>query len=293
MKATLSITRVPKSFRTVKHVLEKLDTQIRLHRHRIRDYKSNLQFNFEKGHFIVKTVDNGAELEECLKLRFDVFHREFMNKSRTFGVDLEKLDFVSDHLVIIDKRIDRIIGTYRLNSSKFTDTFYSAGEFVMDEVLKLPGNKLELGRACIDREYRKGAVIALLWRGIAEYINLTETRVLFGCASIKTEDEFESALLYRYFAEQGHMDLSLGVTPTKKFKFDNFSRSLDYVESVPARFNQEAIAAMVPTLFSSYLRAGAKICGEPAYDRDFHCIDFLTILKIDELSPMFVKKYKI
>lgn len=293
MRATLKDHPVRKSFLTVKHALEKLDSQIRLHHHRIREYRPHVQFHLEKGHYIVKTAQNGRELEDCLKLRFEVFHREFMNKTRRFGVDLEKLDLVSDHLIIIDKRIDQIIGTYRLNSSRFTDTFYSAGEFQMDEVLRLPGHKLELGRACINRDYRSGVVIALLWRGIAEYINQTETRYLFGCASIKTEDEFESALLYQHFFEGGNLDLGLGVTPTKKYKFANFDRSLNYIRNTPARFNSAAVAESIPTLFSSYLRAGAKICGEPAYDADFHCIDFFTILRIDELNPLFVRKYKI
>ncbi|MCM2282311.1 MAG: GNAT family N-acetyltransferase [Bdellovibrionaceae bacterium] len=295
MKNTVqkTVQKTVGTVRSVKVALEKLNAQIKIHHHKIKKYEPRVRFEFERGHFRVKTAVSGAELETCLRLRFDVFHKEFMNKKRTVGVDIDKLDFICDHLVIIDTRENRTIGTYRLNCSKFNDTFYSANEFQMERLLAMPGNKLEMGRACIDKEYRTGAVMALLWRGIVEYAQVTESKYLFGCGSIKTTDKFESALIYKWLRDHGHMNEEFDIVPTKKFRISGFQECLAYIEASPGRFNDEAVRELIPTLIHSYLKAGSKLCGEPALDLEFSCIDFLTLLKVEEMSALFQRKFKI
>ena len=287
------VDRTRETLAGVRHALEKVEQQAKLHRHRISDFQSNVGFQFEKGRYVVKTADNGSELEACLKLRFEVFHREGMNKRRTHGVDVDKLDLICDHLAIIDSRTQQTIGTYRLNCSKFTGQFYSAGEFDMGRLLELPGHKLELGRACIDKDHRNGVVIALLWRGIAEYLTRTESSYLFGCASIKTTDAPEIALVHAHLIEKGLIDDGFGVEPTKKFRVKKLAQSMAAAKEAGSSLDAEAAKALIPTLFTSYVRMGAKFLGEPALDRDFQCIDYLTLLKMDELNPLFSRKYNV
>jgi putative hemolysin len=43
--------------------------------------------------------------------------------------------------------------------------------------------------------------------------------------------------------------------------------------------------ARPPKLLRTYLCLGAWICGEPALDREFKTIDFLTLLDLNNLSP--------
>ncbi len=49
--------------------------------------------------------------------------------------------------------------------------------------------------------------------------------------------------------------------------------------------------APIPALFGSYLRAGAKVALEPALDRDFQCLDYLTVLRLNQLTESFEKRY--
>ena len=289
---TRMVLKTLDTVRTMRTAFEKIDSRLRMHHHKIQLFQPNVELRFERGRYLVKTAENGTELEECLKLRFEVFHKEFMNKSRTFGVDVDRLDFICDHLVIIDTRINRTIGTYRLNCSKYTDVFYSTDEFHLERLLAQPGHKLEMGRACIDREYRNGTVMALLWSGIAEYTQATQSEYLFGCSSIKTMDRFESALIYKWLRDQGHLNEEWGIVPTRKFRMPSFAKTLEYIGAHGSCFNEHAVHDMVPALFHSYIKAGAKLCGEPALDREFGCIDFLTLLKMDEMSAIFAKKFK-
>ncbi len=52
-------------------------------------------------------------------------------------------------------------------------------------------------------------------------------------------------------------------------------------------FTEEAPEEMakVPKLLRTYIGIGAKICGPPAWDREFGSIDFLTLLDMRELTP--------
>ena len=283
-----------KTLSGVSQKIQKIDSNLRLNHYKIKDFEPNVAFNFERGHFLVKTVENGDELEQCLRLRYEIFHREFLKKKREIGVDIDKLDFMCDHLAILDKRHDnRVIGTYRLNCSRFTDTFYSATEFKIGKLLEQDGHKLELGRACIDKDYRNGVVITLLWRAIAEYLLQTDSKFLFGCASVKTMDLNEAALVHSHLTDLGIIDSEYQIEPTSKYVFPELHERVEKLRGENLKLTEEQIKTLIPPLFASYIKMGVRVCGEPALDKDFQCIDFLTVLKMDELNPLFVRKYKV
>ena len=281
------------AIKSLRRALEKIDSKVKLRRYKIRDFKPNISYSFERGNFVVKTAANGEDLEQCLKLRFEVFHREYMQKRRTIGVDVDKMDFICDHLMIIDKRTNTAIGTYRLNSSVHSDVFYSADEFDIDELLKFNGNKLEIGRACIDREHRTGTVLSLLWRGIFEYIRLSDTKMVFGCTSIKTTEPLKIGLITRYITETSPVVDDAHIPVTRKFRVKNLKQILEYIEHNPYEYRKEELETEIPALYLSYVNLGAKVAPEPALDRDFGCIDFLTVLKMDELPAAVKGRYKI
>ena len=224
-----------------------------------------------------------------MKLRYAVFYREFQNKKFPFGLDIDQFDHLADHLVIVDKRINKIVGTYRLISSAYSNTFYSQSEFENTEFIRSPGLKLELSRACIQKNYRTGAVMNLLWRGIAQYLQDTGSMYLFGCASIRTMDMHETACVYRHLQELGAISNEYNVHPVGEYVMDGFP---EYVETLPYNDQVKEIAkGLIPPLFQSYLRMGAHGYGLPALDRDFRCVDFFTVLRVENLKGLYEKKY--
>ena len=54
---------------------------------------------------------------------------------------------------------------------------------------------------------------------------------------------------------------------------------------------EKIIEARAPKLLRAYLTIGAKICSEPAIDRDFKTIDFLTLLDLQTLHPRVAKRF--
>lgn len=251
-------------------------------RNRLKNFRANVHIQIERTNHIIKTADSTEELNAVLKLRHQVFLEELLHKTKKSGKDKDRFDKTCDHLMIIDKRTGELIGTYRLQSSLHTKKFYSATEFRMKMIQKLPGNKLELGRACVHKDHRNGLTIALLWEGIRAYAAASQTDYLFGCSSIKTMDHKEIREIYHYLKKQGHLlDMHL-LRPRAKFRVPGFKKHLRLNPNLElsTEINHRDL---IPSLLLSYLKAGAKVCGAPALDKSFKCIDFLTLLSIDQI----------
>ncbi|MCB5252036.1 MAG: GNAT family N-acyltransferase [Candidatus Cloacimonadaceae bacterium] len=256
---------------------------------RMKNFSAHIPIRIEKKNFIVKTADSREELYTALKLRHDIFLDELLKKRRRSGLDKDRFDKLCDHLIIIDKRTNKMIGTYRLQSSLFTKKWYTAKEFHMKHIKKLPGTKLELGRACVHPDFRNGVTIALLWEGITAYIEASDTNYLFGCSSIKTIDRAEINKIYQYLNQHGHLSHEFRVRPKRKFQVPGMKRQLR------TRPPQEILTTvqikdMIPSLLASYLKVGAKVHGSPALDKNFKCIDFLTLLDVSSMQKQRIRK---
>ena len=258
---------------------------------KIKYFKQKVPLQVDCDPFIIKTAANGSDLKKILKLRYRVFYKELLNHRVFFGIDIDRFDFMCDHLMIIDKRVDRCVGTYRFTPSHKAKHFYSETEFKIKEFVALPEAKLELGRACIEKAYRDGEVINLLWRGIAEYSKQTGAKYLFGCSSIKTTDPLDIAMVVKYVRENVNCRMPYPVVPKRKFRVKNLDLYLYLLEQYPERYDKRRARRMIPSLLKSYLRAGAMVAADPALDRSFKCIDLFTILDFETLTDRLRKRY--
>jgi putative hemolysin len=190
-------------------------------------------------------------------------------------------------LAIIDNRINKIVGTYRLIPSHRTGDFYSMTEFDISDLVSREGVKVELSRACIHKDYRNGAIITLLWRGIIEYLNAAGARWLFGMGSVKTINPDEITEVYKCFADEGSVDPSFMIPAKSNYRIDDFAKRLERAQVT------DRARELVPTLVKSYVRAGAVIVGDPAIDLAFNCSDLFVILDVSKLSAAYNRKYQV
>ncbi len=255
-------------------------------------YRPNVSLNINKDPYTLKTVETQSELRKALKLRAEVFFSAPNHPHAGELIDFDNYDSTSDHIIIIDNRIDTIVGTYRIRTTKYNKDFYSEQEFNIDSVLALDSGKMELGRACVREGHRSGSIISLLWRGIARYAMRSESKYLFGCSSAFTTDIKQTAEIYCYLKRKGHIDENCVALPTSAYQFENFGTKVKQVEAAYTESMDAEIKAKIPTLFQSYLKSGAVVCGEPAIDLDFNCVDFLTVLNLEKLSRLFAKRYQ-
>lgn len=257
----------------------------------VREYRRFVPLHFETDDFLITTAAGGTELLKVLELRHEVFVQEWQGRSAGHGLDVDDFDFVADHLMIFDKRIQEVIGTYRLISSHFTHGFYSSSEFELREFLRLPAVKLELGRACVHPNFRDGNSIDLLWKGLTRYIALTKTEFLFGCSSIKTTNATQINRLHRTLRDQGSWVDEFGVRSTDEYRLHGFAGVGDEAARLCSPLDQVERRELIPPLLRSYLHAGAKVYGHPAFDADFACVDLLTILNWSDLNRRFRTRF--
>jgi putative hemolysin len=245
-----------------------------------------VKIKVETSQYVAKTVDQLNELEQALLLRSKIFRDEFGADLGNSAYDLDHYDFVADHLIIISKDTQTVVGTYRLLCSSFTDRFYSESEFEMSHFLATPGTKLELGRACVHADHRRGAVLNLLWRAVVQYAFQVKAKYLFGCSSIQTTSQLETEGLIDQLRTQGAITQEWNIEAQLKYQF----QPKDLAEERNSGSTPHPMT--LPPLFRSYLKAGAKVVAAPAVDRDFKCVDLLTILKLSDLNPVHESRYK-
>jgi putative hemolysin len=244
-------------------------------------------FVMYSGDFVVKVAKDHEELVNALKLRFEIFNRELnegLDSSYAIGMDRDNYDDYCDHLIVIDTRCGKVIGTYRLLLGVVAEKnigYYSEDEFNMNSIRAIKGEKLELGRSCVHKDYRNAGVINLLWAGIARYIEMHNVGHLFGCASLHTNDPAEVSMIYSYMNTFHRANCEFTVHPFKRLGGVHFSSIVD----------QKTAFEKMPPLVKGYLRLGALLCGEPAHDEEFGTTDLFLLLQTEKLISRYKKRF--
>jgi putative hemolysin len=229
-----------------------------------------------------------AEALAAFRLRHDIFHLEHWGRRLPGAIDRDEFDRVSDHIGVFEG--ERLIGCYRLASSLTTSTFYASGRFDLMPLRLYPGPILELGRACIAADRRVGAPLLLLWRAIDAYARAIGARLLFGSASIRTDDLGSIADVVAALQADAPPRPRLGAAPLPGRSIAGLDERL---ERMSATDRDEAAArgrAGFNALFRAYLSAGAAVCGLPALDRAMGSADFLMALPVAEMAASFSRR---
>ena len=216
------------------------------------------------------------------RLRYMVFAEELGAhlQTRVAGHDIDHYDASCEHLLVREVSSDRVIGTYRIlppAAAKRIGNYYSDDEFFINRLEHLRPRMVEVGRSCIHQDHRNGAVITLLWAGLAEYMMRNDCDHLIGCASIGMADGGHNAANVFQQLDQAAM------------------APIEYHAFPHNRLPHESLAngqiGVVPPLIKGYLRLGAWICGEPAWDPDFNTADLLILLPMSRMSPRYMRHF--
>lgn len=224
---------------------------------------------------------SAAEVEEAQRLRFKVFAEEMGARlgDESSGLDVDAFDRWCDHLIVRDADTLRVVGTYRIlppHRALELGKLYADAEFDLSRLAHLRPAMIEVGRSCVHRDYRTGSAILMLWAGLASYMKTGGYRHLVGCASAPLGDGGRQAARLRDDLQKYVTDPEYRVFPHLAFPHERIER---------------AATADMPPLIKGYLRLGAKVCGEPAWDPDFNTADFLIWLSLDQLNARYARHF--
>ena len=227
---------------------------------------------------IVKIADTQAELRAAQALRYDVFVRELGGDGAMVdhaqGLERDRFDAFCEHLIATDTASGQVVGVYRLLSGERAARaggFYCETEYDLAPLRRSGRALLELGRSCLHRDHRGGAVMFRLWSALAALVAERGAEILFGVASFHGTDPAAlaqplSMLHHRYLAPPV---LRVRARAPHVQRMDLLS---------PGALDRRRAVLETPALIKAYLRLGGFV-GEGAFvDRAFNTTDVCLVL---------------
>lgn len=229
------------------------------------------------------------EVRAAQRLRYQVFVDEMGARlsppaGTPIGYDADVFDRFCEHLIVRtredDRKPSRVIGTYRVLTpwaAVRAGGLYSETEFDLTRLRSLRSGMVELGRSCVDPDWRSGGVILALWAALGEFMHRNALHTMIGCASIGMRDGGHvAASLWERLSQTHLAPVEYQVRPRLPLPVDQLERHHE-VEA--------------PALIKGYLRCGAKVLGPPAWDPDFNTADLPLMMRLADLPARYRRHF--
>lgn len=232
-------------------------------------------------HYSVGLAQSSYQVEAAQRLRHRVFVEELGAPARHHapGIDADLHDVHCEHVIVLDEQLGKVVGTCRIltpDAAERARLYCLENAFDLTRLQHLRPSLVEFGRACIHPDYRDETITALMWGKLEEFMGRNGYRYLIGCASMG-------------MADGGHQAANLFVQ-----EIDRHLAPLEYrvFPRHPLPFERLVTGhrAEVPLLLDSHLRAGAWICGDPAWNPDFNTVDLPLLLPMERLKARYSRQ---
>lgn len=263
------------------------------------------------GSLQVRLAETPAEIDAAQALRYRVFYEEMGAKpdAQTLASrrDATPIDNVCDHLLVIDNDREgdkKVVGTYRLirrEAANKNGSFYSAEEYDISPLISYPGEILELGRSCIEKEYRTGTVMQILWKGLAAYMFRYDIKLMFGCASLHGIDPQEHAIPLSYLYHHhlappalrakalSERYIKMNLLPKEAF---DPNAAMDSMAFNGIKLDARAGTNSLPPLIKGYLRVGCVVGDGAVIDEQFNTTDVCIIFRTELITDRYIRHYE-
>lgn len=257
---------------------------------------------------IATATEIPALLREIGRLREITFRQVSEGTGKDCDVDQFDLDYL--HLFMWNRAKMEVVGAYRLGRvdelvarggarALYTSSLFKFKPGVLDRL----GPALEMGRSFIRPEYqRKPTALALLWRGICEYlVRNPRYKILFGPVSISRDyQSLSRKLMVEFLMRQGRDRLSASsvkaknpprerLDPDERRALDALAKDVDGVSALVAELEDDNKG--MPVLLRHYLRLNARILSfnvDPAFG---HCLDGLILVDLRNTDSKLLKRF--
>lgn len=234
--------------------------------------------------FETRLARDAADLEAAQRLRYRVFVRELggggPGVDHARGLEADAYDPYCEHLLLFDRARDGVpaVGVYRLldgQGAARAGRFYSEAEYDLDPLKRSGRRLLELGRSCLDLDYRGGPGMMHLWMALAELVRRRGIEILFGVASFHGTDpqklaEPLSQLRRAHLAPEDIRPRSRVYQPMDLMPIEAINRT-------------RAMRA-VPALIKAYLRLGGFVGDGAFVDHAFNTTDVCLLLDTSRMN---------
>lgn len=229
------------------------------------------------------------EVRMAQRLRYRVFAQEMgvhlpAPRGTPQGHDVDRFDDFCEHVLVLAWQAEgagpQVVGTYRVltpEAAVRAGGCYSETEFDMGRLAPLRPRMVELGRSCVDPQWRSGGVILALWSALGEFMLARGLDIAFGCASIDLKDGgHRAATIWQRLAAQHLAPDTMRTAPLHPLPLEGLRKNED---------------APMPPLIKGYLRCGAELLGPPAWDPQFNTADLPMLMELHSLPARHRRRF--
>ena len=247
--------------------------------------------------FLVRLAEGPEDLRAAQKLRFRVFVQEMgahvSDEDTAEGIERDSFDVFFDHLLLIDQTVpvddsgSHVVGVYRLLRDEVArggPGFYGQTEYDLTPLVNSGRRTVELGRSCVDKAYRGGVGMHLLWDGLGDYVTQRGIEVLFGVASFHgtNPDDIAQALSFLHHNHLAPEDLRVTA---------HAQGHVSMARMAPEQIDPRTAMRQTPSLIKAYLRLGGFV-GQGAYiDQEFNTIDVCLLMDTSRMVQRYREFY--
>lgn len=228
----------------------------------------------------VELTRDPAIVRRAQELRYRVFAQELGAHlpGGPWGLDEDRFDALCEHLVV--REGERVVGTYRVLSPQAAQRaggYYIEERFEIEQLGVLRERMVEVGRACVDPQFRAGVVMLLMWTALARYLVESGNDFVVGSASLELSDGgHRAASIWRKVSAVSLSPDDFRVRPRQPLPLEHLRNTLQ---------------VSPPSLLRGYINLGAWVCGEPAWDLEFSCADLPVLLPLSRMQGRYARHF--
>jgi putative hemolysin len=225
------------------------------------------------------------------------------------SIDLDVFDGYYHHLILWDKKAEKLVGAYRMGLGKEIYKKYGIEGFYVQSLFKfepelhnMMENSIELGRAFIVKEYQqKPMPLFLLWKGIVHItLHYPEYKYLIGGVSISNQFSNFSKSLMIEFMKSHYYDpyIAQYIQPKKEYKVKLKDADKDFVfDGTKADLNKfdrvidelEPGTLRMPVLIKKYVKQNARLVAFNVDPKFNNAVDGLMYIRVADIPESTVK----
>ncbi len=240
-------------------------------------FNRKIPVNFQQGNFLVKTLENFDDIEKLFEFRKRIFQQVgYISDDRP----LSDLDFMADHLAVIDSRSESIIASYILLSSTDSNTFNADKRWSFDEFKYQSNQILELSWLCVSSRYANKRIwLNQLLKGIIEYSIISGDYYYFGSVSIPHNDKDTVAQIAYYLEKNDYTDHQFNIVPKSDITLPKVT-PMSY-------WGDEAVKPLIPKLLFWYFKLGIRCAPKPVVLPHVSRTDFFIYGKAAQANKLY------
>lgn len=237
-------------------------------------------FALTKGRYTARLAETSADVAAAQALR----HRSFLARrglAAGQGHDADAFDALCQHVLVEERASGRLVCCYRLMSfgaDQSLATSYAAQVYCLSGLDAFAGAKLELGRFCLDPDWRDPDILRVAWGAMAQIVDAGQVSLLFGCSSFEGAEWQPHAKALALL--RGHLAPPPWQPLEKAAEIFCFANAL---QDLP--FDLREALQTLPPLLRTYLAMAGWVSDHAVIDRQLDTLHVFTAVEIAKIPP--------